>query len=103
MRKEDEIRNFRNNILDKYLKIVEQQEQWAMLERKINERTQQLAEQKKEQDRKKLASGKYKKCKKCGKILKLDKFYKNPLKRQGVFDECKECIKVRKKEKYKIA
>lgn len=38
-----------------------------------------------------LASGKYKRCSKCGKVLKLTEFYKHPLKKQGVFDYCKTC------------
>jgi len=33
----------------------------------------------------------FKKCNKCNKILPLKEFYKNPLKKQGVFDYCKAC------------
>lgn len=101
MIKQAEINYFRANILDKYIKIVEQQEQWALLEKQREEQTKQLIEYQKQQLQKRIASGKYKKCKTCGKVLKLDNFYKNPLKRQGVFDECKECTKKRQKE-YKL-
>lgn len=43
----------------------------------------------------------FKRCRLCGKIKPLSAFYKNPLKKQGVFDECKECLKKRKQEKKK--
>ena len=33
----------------------------------------------------------FKKCNKCNKILPLKEFYKNPMKKQGVFDYCKAC------------
>lgn len=39
----------------------------------------------------------YKRCKNCGKIKFINEFYKNPLKKQGVFDSCKECEKERAK------
>lgn len=39
----------------------------------------------------------FKCCKTCGKIKPLSEFYKNVLKKQGVFDECKECVRARTK------
>ena len=39
----------------------------------------------------------FKRCKSCGKIKLINEFYKNPLKKQGVFDTCKECEKERAK------
>lgn len=39
----------------------------------------------------------FKRCSKCGKIKHIDMFYKNPLKKQGVFDSCKDCEKKRAK------
>ena len=39
----------------------------------------------------------FKCCSKCGKIKHIDMFYKNPLKKQGVFDACKNCEKERAK------
>lgn len=39
----------------------------------------------------------FKRCKSCGKIKFINEFYKNPLKKQGVFDTCKECEKERAK------
>lgn len=39
----------------------------------------------------------FKRCLKCGKIKHISMFYKNPLKKQGVFDTCKACEKERAK------
>lgn len=39
----------------------------------------------------------FKRCKTCGRIKKIEEFYKNVMKKQGVFDECKECVKARSK------
>ena len=33
----------------------------------------------------------FKQCKRCGKFKRIVDFYRNPLKRQGVFDVCKDC------------
>lgn len=41
----------------------------------------------------------FKRCKNCKQIKHKDLFYKNPLKKQGVFDECKECIKEKTRQK----
>lgn len=40
----------------------------------------------------------YKRCTRCNQIKHISEFYKNPLKKQGVFDYCKECAKRRKYE-----
>ena len=72
MNKENEIENFREKVLPKYIECA-----------KLNK------------DRLSLKSVSVKKCKICGKIKKLSGFYKNPLKSMGVFDECKDCCKRR--------
>lgn len=41
----------------------------------------------------------FKRCKGCGTIKHIIEFYKNPLKKQGVFDYCKECAKTRAKQR----
>lgn len=59
-------------------------------------------EQQREQAKieKKLASGKYKRCSRCGEVLKLKEFYRNPLKSLGVFDYCKACAKLARMQNY---
>lgn len=41
----------------------------------------------------------FKRCKHCNILKPLTEFYKNPLKKQGVFDYCKECAKTRAKQR----
>lgn len=71
------------------------QEQARKRAEREKEREQKRIEREKQREQakieKKLASGKYKKCSKCGEVLKLKEFYKNPLKSLGVFDYCKAC------------
>lgn len=76
MTKEEEIANFRRNVLPEYEQYLKE-----------------LAEQKKANE--KLGTV-VKQCRICGKFKKLSAFYKNPLKKFGRFDECKECIKERR-------
>ena len=79
------------------------------LEQKRQEQARKKAEREKEKEQrriereqqreqakieKKLASGKYKRCSRCGEVLKLKEFYRNPLKSLGVFDYCKACAKL---------
>ena len=82
-----EIEYYRSNITDKY--VIEVHTMLAADER-INKR--------KYATRLKLeklfkSNPNYKKCNICGKYKRLTDFYKNPIKKQGVFDYCKECTK----------
>lgn len=81
MNKEEEIANFRRNILpeyEQYLKELTEQ-------KKANEKLGTVVKQ----------------CRICGKFKKLSAFYKNPLKKFGRFDECKECIKERRQNAHR--
>lgn len=76
MTKEEDIENFRREVLpeyERYLKELDEQ-------KKANEKLGTVVKQ----------------CRICGKFKKLSAFYKNPLKKFGRFDECKECIKERR-------
>lgn len=44
----------------------------------------------------------YKRCNCCKNIKYISEFYKNPLKKQGVFDYCKECAKAKPKQRRKL-
>lgn len=41
----------------------------------------------------------FKRCIHCGTIKHISEFYKNPLKKQGIFDYCKVCARKRAKER----
>lgn len=69
MNREEEIKYFRENVIKKYVEEVQ--------EEILNEE--------------KLQSNLYKQCSKCGRVLPLESFYKNAIKKKGVFDYCKEC------------
>lgn len=106
MRKEAEINYFRANILNKYIDELEEQHKKEKLKKEILAYYRELQRKRKEKQQKKLASGEYKKCKKCGKVLELENFYKNNLKSHGVFDECKDCVKERtrlRRERLKLS
>ena len=76
MNKENEIEEFRLNVLPVYEKYVEEQQRYENIRRK----------------------GKVvKQCRICGKYKVLSAFYRNPLKKLGRFDECKECLKKTRK------
>ena len=89
---EKEIAYYRANITDKY--VIEVQTMLELRE-KINKKkymTYLRVEKLK-------SNPNYKRCKICGKLKRLSEFYKNPLKKQGVFDYCKECAKEKAKRK----
>jgi hypothetical protein len=71
MNREEEIKYFRENIINKYVEEVQEQ---MLIEEKLQ-------------------SNLYKQCSKCGKVLPIESFYKNAIKKKGVFDYCKECSK----------
>lgn len=78
MNKEEEIAQFRREVLpeyERYLKELDEQ-------KKANEKLGTVVKQ----------------CRICGKYKVLSDFYKNPLKKFGRFDECKECIKERRQQ-----
>ena len=97
MIKEEEIKYYRTNIIDKYViavaTILELEERQNKIE---YERRLRLEEQK----NKLKYDPNYKQCKRCGEIKPLTEFYKNPLKSKGVFDYCKKCAIKRQKELY---
>ena len=76
--------------IEKKFKIVEQN---------LQARLQELKTDGSEETR--LASGKYKRCSRCGQVLKLEAFYKHPLRKMGVFDYCKACAKLREMQNRK--
>ncbi len=86
---EKEIAYYRSNIIDKYIIEVE-----TSLE------AQEVVNLKKYRERKSLKSNPdYKRCTRCGEYKRLTEFYKNPLKKQGVFDYCKKCARERAKQR----
>lgn len=87
MIKSEEIAYFRQNITDKYVIEVE-----TSLE--AEERTRTRAAMLAKKYEKYRFNPDYKRCSKCGKYKLLTEFYKNPLKKQGVWDYCKQCNKL---------
>lgn len=86
---------YRSNITDKYVieidTILEAEER---IKKKKYELIQRFEKLKNNPD--------YKRCNKCGEYKRLSEFYKNPLKKQGVFDYCKKCAIAMGKNKKKI-
>lgn len=82
--KPEELAYYRSNIIDKY--VIEIMTSLEAIERKLK-RINKLR-----------SNPNYKYCKCCKTFKPLTEFYKNPLKKQGVFDYCKECAKQRAKE-----
>lgn len=91
MIKEEEIKYYRENIIDKYvisvMMLLEHEERQNKIEYNRRKRINNLK-----------CHPDYKQCKRCGEIKPLTEFYKNPLKYKGVFDICKECVKKRQRE-----
>lgn len=85
MIKEAELAYYRSNIIDKY--VIGVMTSLEAFERKIE----------------KLNNPNYKRCKHCKEIKLLSEFYKNPLKKQGVFDYCKNCAKALNKKRRKLS
>lgn len=82
MNKEEEIENFRRNVLPEYQEILKQEKEINPYFDKHGFRVKQ--------------------CRICGEYKRLSAFYKNPLKKFGRFDECKQCLKlIRMKRKGK--
>lgn len=80
MNKEEEIENFRRNVLPEYQEILKQEKEINPYFDKHGFRVKQ--------------------CRICGEYKRLSAFYKNPLKKFGRFDECKQCLKkIRKSNK----
>lgn len=87
MIKSEEIAYFRTNITDKYVIEVE-----TSLE--AEERTRTRAALLAKKNEKYRFNPNYKRCCKCGEYKLLTEFYRNPLKKQGVWDYCKHCNKL---------
>lgn len=87
MIKEKEIAFYRSNVIDKYVieiqTALEAEEKIAYRQYLFNETLK--------------TNPNYKRCKDCGKYKRLTEFYKNTLKKQGVFDYCKQCAKEKAK------
>lgn len=84
---------YRSNITDKYvIEIATILEVEERIQKRKYEQTQQF-------EKFKINNPDYKKCNKCGEYKRLSEFYKNPLKKQGVFDYCKKCAKEMKNKK----
>ena len=79
MTKEEEISNFRREVLPEYQEILNQE--------KVNNPYFDKH------------GYRIKKCKICGEYKRLSAFYKNPLKKFGRFDECKLCLKILKMQR----
>ena len=73
MNKEEEIENFRRNVLPEYQEILKQEKEINPYFDKHGFRVKQ--------------------CRICGEYKRLSAFYKNLLKKFGRFDECKQCLK----------
>lgn len=78
MNKEEEIGNFRREVLPEYQEILKQE--------KVNNPYFDKH------------GYRIKRCRICGEYKRLSAFYKNPLKKFGRFDECKKCLKKRRME-----
>lgn len=78
MTKEEEIENFRREVLPEYQEILKQE--------KVNNPYFDKH------------GYRIKKCRICGEYKRLSAFYKNPLKKFGRFDECKLCLKKRRQD-----
>lgn len=89
---EKEIAYYRSNIIDKY--IIEIDTMLAIKER-INSKKYEMYQR---SERLKVNPN-YKRCTRCGEYKRLTEFYKNPLKKQGVFDYCKKCARERAKQR----
>lgn len=86
---------YRSNITDKYvIEIATILEVEERIQKRKYEQTQQFENLKN--------NSYYKRCNKCGKFKTLSEFYKNPLKKQGVFDYCKKCAIAMGKNKKKV-
>ncbi len=79
MTKEEEIENFRREVLPEYQEILKQEKLNNPYFDKHGYRI--------------------KRCRICGKLKRLSAFYKNPLKKFGRFDECKLCLKILKMQR----
>lgn len=89
MIKEKEIAYFRSNIIDKY--VAEVEATLTTREQKKYEIYRRFEHLKNDPN--------YKRCSRCGEYKRLTEFYKNPLKKQGVFDYCKKCAQERAKQR----
>lgn len=87
MIKEEEIKYYRENVINRYVDEVMKQ---LEIDENKTERLKHKIPKEYLPD--------YKRCKRCRKVKPLTEFYKNPLKFKGVFDYCKECAKARQKE-----
>lgn len=85
MTKSEELAYYRSNIIDKY--VIEIMTSLEAIERNL-QRIQELKN-----------NPNYKHCKRCNTFKPLTEFYKNPTKKQGVFDYCKECAKTGTKQR----
>lgn len=83
--KPEELAYYRTNIIDKY--VIEIMTSLEAIERKL----QKLNDFQNDPN--------YKRCKHCNIFKPLREFYKNPLKKQGVFDYCRECARTRAKQR----
>ncbi len=92
MIKEKELAYFRSNIIDKYVieidTILANEERINLKKYEIVQRFERLKN-----------DPNYKRCTRCGQYKRLTEFYKNPLKKQGVFDYCKKCARERAKQR----
>lgn len=83
--KPEELAYYRSNIIDKYvIEIMTSLEAIELKLQKVN-----IVQN----------NTNPKRCKHCNILKPLTEFYKNPLKKQGVFDYCKECAKTRAKQR----
>lgn len=90
--KPGELAFYRNNIIDKYIVEIE-----TML--KVEERKNKKNYKMYKRFQNLKADPNYKQCNCCKQYKRLTEFYKNPLKKQGVFDYCKECAKNKVKQR----
>lgn len=94
MIKPEELAYYRSNIIDKYVIEIE-----TILE--VEERKNKKNYEMYLRFEKLKTDPDYKRCKICGTYKRLSEFYKNPLKKQGVFDYCKKCAIAANKERKK--
>lgn len=89
---EKEIAYYRSKITDKYVIEIET---ILNVEERINRKKYEMRLRFENLKR----NPNYKRCNNCGEYKRLTEFYKNPLKKQGVFDYCKACARKMAKER----
>lgn len=87
-----ELAYYRSNVIEKYIIEIE-----TML--KVEERKNKKNYEMYKRFQHLKADPNYKQCSCCKQYKRLTEFYKNPLKKQGVFDYCKECAKTKVKQR----